>query len=357
MHLDNLAKKIDSLTALTGYLLSPRQSIHYTGWIGYSNLGDELLLDAARTCFEPIPLTWVKDYRSRSIQSLVEKKRHRVAMLGGGTQIGDHSPISRFKAALARSSTGIVFGAGVTPSTSGPIPKWLDDWGAVLRNLPYVGVRGTESVATLQRVGVDAKVLGDPVCWFTRDVGYWEPTPKLLGINVGQSNGNMYGQESEIQEKISQFVRQSMKRGCEFEFFCVWPDDLEVTKRVASMAGLSNPTIHEIYHDVSYFQERVRRMNAFVGIKLHAVALAMVTGVPSLMIEYRPKCREFMASLGMERFVHRSDQIEVDSLITDMEDLMDSGSFYSKTILTNAAIIRDRIKCVSHEIISTHFPS
>jgi len=346
--------KITAVRQLVSYLAESRHTIHYTGWVGYQNLGDEILLEAAVEAFAPARLVWVREFHNKAVQRLIAGKKHELAMLGGGTQIGERSPIARFKRAIAASKSGFVFGAGVTPSTSGPIPDWLQAWGEVLRPLPYVGVRGPESAATLARVGVNAQAMGDPVCWFAKPLDYWQPEAGLVGVNVGHAHGNMYGQESTIQAQLTEVVRQLLAQGKRIEFFCVWPEDLETTRRIAAAAGVAKPVIHEIYEGAAKFQSTVRRMQLFVGIKLHAVALAMCTNVPSLMIEYRPKCREFASTMGVESFCVRSDSLDVAQMMDLVAQLEAHGPETSRTMHASAMVIRDRIAALSKSILSSH---
>ncbi|HEX7638723.1 MAG TPA: polysaccharide pyruvyl transferase family protein [Burkholderiaceae bacterium] len=346
--------KIGTIADILRYLAEDAHSIHYTGWVGYRNLGDEILLEAAQQCFAPARIVWIKDFHDKRMRALISRKRHELAMLGGGTQIGEHSPLERFRRALAASKSGFVFGAGVTPCTEGPVPPWLEQWGEVLRPLPYVGVRGPESAATLKRVGVAAQVLGDPVCWFARPTDFWLPQDGLIGINVGHSHGHMYGQESEIQRQLAELVRGLAARGHRFEFFCVWPEDLETTRRIAAEAGIARPVIHEIYDGAMRFQEAVRRMQVFIGIKLHAVALAMCSSVPSLMIEYRPKCREFAATMGAEDYCVRSDALDVGQMLALVDDLRTRGAAQAATMRQHALEIRGRLESLSRSLLSTH---
>ena len=342
---------LDTLRDLIKYLGTSGRSIHYTGWVGYRNLGDEILLEAARECFAPAPIAYLRDFGKPVVRQLIDAKRHRLAMLGGGTQIGVPSPIERFKGALARSDAGIVFGAGVTPAVSGPVPDWLEAWGEVLRPLRYVGVRGPESAATLRRVGVDAQVLGDPVCWFSQATDFWKPEPGLIGFNVGHSHGHMYGQENVIQTQLADLARELVARGNRLEFFCVWPEDLATTKKVAADAGIADPVIHEIYEGALRFQRAASRMQVFIGIKLHAVALAMCANVPSLMIEYRPKCREFASTMGVEKYCVRSDSLDVAQLLGLVDELRASGSEVSGVLRAHAQVIRARLCALSDTLL------
>jgi polysaccharide pyruvyl transferase WcaK-like protein len=211
-------------------------------------------------------------------------------------------------------------------------------------------VRGPETAATLARVGVAAEILGDPVCWFGQPREFWQPTEKVMGLNVGHSYGHMYGAEAEIQKKLADFARTMRQRGWTIEFYCVWPDDLGVIHRVAAEAGIANPVIHCIYDDARAYLERVRRLQFFVGIKLHAVALAMCANTPSVMLEYRPKCREFMSSLGMERFAFRSDRFAVEDLLAAADEFEHRSGAIADAIVSGMAPIRSRLQGLGDRI-------
>lgn len=348
--MSNVSEKLRQISHWQRYVSSPRSSAFYVGWLGYLNLGDEILWEAAQECVSPLQLTWVRQPRRGVLKWLANHKRHSLAILGGGTQIGEPSPIDWFKHGLSIAGTGVVFGAGVSPALEDAIPAWLKRWGDVLRPLPYVGVRGPESAATLARVGVRADVLGDPVCWFSQPIEFWVPKDKTVGLNVGHSNGHMYGDELDIQAKLAAYARCMSQRGWAVEFFCVWPDDLNTVRRVAVEAGILEPVVHCIYQDARQFLDRVRTLKMFVGIKLHGVALAMCANVPSLMLEYRPKCREFMATLGLDRFVLRSDEITLDVLLALTGELDDHGPEVAASIRASMTGIQRRLKEVGREI-------
>ena len=346
--------KLGAIRDVLDYLGEKHDTIHYTGWIGYRNLGDEILLEAARESFAPVRVVWIRGFHNAWIRKTLARQRHELAMLGGGTQIGERSPIDRFKEALSRSKGGIVFGAGVTPANEGPPPDWLKQWGDVLRPLEYVGTRGPESAETLRRVGVNAQVLGDPVCWFSRELDYWRPEPGLIGINVGTSHGHVYGDESEIQQQFVRIVRELIRTGHRIEFFCVWSEDLETTRRVAAEAGVTQPVIHEVYEGAAAFQDKVRRMQVFVGIKLHACALAMCANVPTLIVEYRPKCREYASTMGVEQFCVRSDGMDAEQMLELVSTLKARGPEISERLHRCAQVIRARIVALTASIRERH---
>jgi polysaccharide pyruvyl transferase WcaK-like protein len=95
-------------------------------------------------------------------------------------------------------------------------------------------------------------------------------------------------------------------------------------------------------------------MQVFVGIKLHAVALAMCSNVPSLMIEYRPKCREFATTMGVQDFCVRSDALDVAQMLALVDDLRARGRETATVMQAHAAAIRERLVALSKSLLSSH---
>jgi polysaccharide pyruvyl transferase WcaK-like protein len=54
----------------------------------------------------------------------------------------------------------------------------------------------------------------------------------------------------------------------------------------------------------------LERCDVFVGIKLHSVILSYCANTPAIMVEYQPKCRDFMASIDMEQYNVRVDEFK-----------------------------------------------
>jgi hypothetical protein len=192
------------------------------------------------------------------------------------------------------------------------------------------------------------------VCWFSQPPEYWQPEPQLIGMNIGTSHGHMYGDERKVQDTFAQVAKALLQAGHRVEFFCVWPDDLETTRRVAAEAGLTNPVIHKIYEGARVFQEAARRVQVFVGIKLHACALAMCAGVPTLMVEYRAKCREFAGTMGTEEFCLRSDTLDAGRMLEVVEQLKQRGPAVAVGMHERAQAIRQRIEALARTILARH---
>ena len=93
----------------------------------------------------------------------------------------------------------------------------------------------------------------------------------------------------------------------------MWAPDLDLVR--ASAERIAGPvSIANHIDDVQTLLARIARCHVFVGMKLHSVVLAAAAGVPGVMVEYHPKCRDFQASIGRERYTVRTDELQPDRL-------------------------------------------
>lgn len=293
---------------LGSFALAPRRSVRYIGVLGIRNLGDEAVFQAARGHFAPYPVLHCNPPRGPQwVRDLVGGKRHSGVMLGGGTLIGTGSAsgnpaLDEFERATERMQYRIVFGTGVSAVDFEAVDERASDmlarWQRSLRTADFVGVRGPDSVAALKRWGVEARCIGDLACYFAQPPGFWDPADWSIGINFGQSDSAF----PDVAQSLQQFLRVRVRQGWRPEFFVVWPQDADPTRRLAANIGIDRPVIHEVFSDPLDYLVRVKRMRVFVGLKLHAVILALCAGVPSIMLDYNPKCLDFMRSVDLASF-------------------------------------------------------
>ena len=76
----------------------------------------------------------------------------------------------------------------------------------------------------------------------------------------------------------------------------------------------------------------------------------MSANVPALMIEYRPKCMEFMNTMGMGRYVQRSDKITVSTMLSMLHVLDTEGAVISSAIRGAMIPIKNRLQVLGTKI-------
>jgi polysaccharide pyruvyl transferase WcaK-like protein len=262
--------------------------------------------------------------------------------LGGGTLIGDNladgsNPFrERFATVLNRTDRAVVFGTGVGMlSGNGSPDAWLLEWEPLLRKCSYIGVRGPESVRSLEAIGIRAELLGDPACILAEGAGYWTPGPKALGVNIGAIK------DGPAIDALLRFVGSKISEGWQPTFFDVCIDDAHIVRERLRRLGHSGVPLRTIYTDSERYLEEVRSMTAFVGIRLHSVILAMCAGVPSVMLAYAPKCNDFMSSVDLCSYAINVSDLTFEALSSRFEELYSKRQELGESITRRMRAFRD----------------
>ncbi len=293
----------------------PRPKVAYVGgWLGKDNLGDELLYDAMGALCPHVQFVHFAGGRvARSF--LRTLPGIRAGVLGGGTLIAQKR--QWLETALEFTASGrelVVFGSGVEESEFWAGDTTVADWKPLLSRCRTLGVRGPLSVQLLEAAGLKhATVVGDPVLALASRTIEPNPRPRTLGLNLGVSDGKLWGDEARVGREMEQLAARAKAAGWAVEWFVIWPKDLELTRKVAAASGTAD-CIHVVCRDYRDFMRRVAPLTAFVGMKLHATALATCALTPSVMLEYRPKCRDYMQSIDQDAATFRTDQFTADGV-------------------------------------------
>jgi hypothetical protein len=328
------------------------------GWKGNANLGDELLYTAMTRLF---PRCSFFESRGERYETLLAKvyRPFTASVLAGGTLINRSIRYLRTAGdAFPLSPASFVFGSGVAHPgfwkgrADGKQP-WVDtrsQWVELLRRCAYVGVRGPDSAAHLAEAGLEGvEVIGDPVLALATDGPRGDVRERSIGLNLGTAGGQMLGDEAAV---IAQFVALARRAGIEgwtVEWFVVWPADLPIVRQAAEESG-TGEVIHELYTDHERFLELGGRMAVFVGMKLHAVALATCAQVPSAMVEYRPKCRDYMRSIDQEHLTIRPDDFRADEAWERVREIASDRDAHVARLRDGVLPLRDRQKERANEI-------
>jgi polysaccharide pyruvyl transferase WcaK-like protein len=271
-------------------------------------------------------------------------------LLGGGTLIG-RSPHYLSSLRAFESRRKIVFGTGVEDPAF-----WramgedcrVEEWARWIEDADYVSVRGEDSAALLRQWGVrtDVHVVGDPALYFHRASEPASATgqQRHIGLNVGTMRALLWGQdESRVHDAIVSAGRELQNEGWGLRLFCVWRNDYAATMSAARALGIPDRDVVVSYVDVESTLDEMASLAAFVGVKLHSVVLAACAGIPSVMVEYRPKCREFMRSLGQERWVVRSDEVSAGPLASLVRQLLEQRQAVGASVRAACEEMRSRL--------------
>jgi polysaccharide pyruvyl transferase WcaK-like protein len=337
--------------------------LYCAGWLGFGNLGDEALLAAARR-LAPASRPMV-NVSTRVAPPLVRLlPRPRTALLAGGTLInGSPAWLDLFSRCQELCDDALVFGSGVqNPGFGGvraDVPDIRHRWVPVLRRCRYVGVRGPASAALLADAGFpDAEVLGDPVLVFADEAARRPismPTAGVLGLNLGQAGNLQLGDSDEVAREMAELARAATQRGWQVRWYVVWTGDRAITRAAAEASGTADD-IREFFDDHHAFMADVAGCDVFAGVKLHAVVLASCVFVPSLMVEYRPKCRDFMMSIGREEATVRADRFAAGPALEMLDAWMQARDRESAAVAAGVLPVAERLRRRAREVFGSGEP-
>lgn len=320
--------------------------MYVSGCPGHQNLGDEALFEACKKLFNRCSLVHYSGGRTLSIPSKL-LKISGTAMLAGGTII------NRMGLHAARECIDVfaklfVFGTGVAQPAfwSGKVGRkdTLKQWKPILQRCGYVGVRGPLSAQVLREIGIDnVEVIGDPVLTFaSNNYKNWDShEPNSIGLNVGWDRIAQWGEPETIYAEYIQLASIARKARWRVRWFVVWPPDLATTTELAKISD-TEAEIYQIYSNPSEYIELVRPLSIFVGTRLHSVALATCAYVPSIMLEYRPKCRDYMMSIGQEHNTIRTDKFKAKDVWNIVNACSSKRELLSKALYQSIKPMRDK---------------
>jgi len=123
------------------------------------------------------------------------------------------------------------------------------------------------------------------------------------------------GSARQYQRSLVALAQWLQEQKHQVELLPVWSKDLDPCQQVARIAGLPESTVSAPLTTHDKFLKKVETFDLLIAVKLHAAVLASAANVPCVVLEYQPKCLDFAASIGWERFTIRTSQLTPDQLI------------------------------------------
>lgn len=307
-----------------------RKRALYYGWLGFRNLGDEALYYCIEQMFRESVAFCTSGLFERLYFKEMALASFDMHFVGGGTLINRNATtIDTLLTYREKVPVGIAFGTGVANEQF-----WQQfeerrdrssDWRDYLNSCAFVGVRGPDSLAYMQRLGVQKAVItGDPVLYLGRTPIIPKKQKKRIGLNFGNTKNRLWGKSDErVEKEMLSLIRMLLEDGWEISFFNVYVDDI---KPYLDFIGRNNLQGKIRFFDASdcsiaraldYFKD----IDVFVGEKLHASVLAACTHTPFVMLEYRPKCLDFMKSIAFEKYNYRTDRLDADEIHAAINEL------------------------------------
>ena len=341
------AARVGQLRSLVAFQKSESNTIGYVGWDGNGNVGDDSI--RVTHAFTLLPVRLESLPTGRRYLSLLGRLQDigllgpSSVLLGGGTLLGRPSwrRIIEQGVNALKGVPWLGIGLGVeSPEFRGlagqDYSEEIYQWREVLSRFHSITVRGPHSQEILARVGIDARVTGDPAL---RLPDYLPPSrvePGRICISVASPEDRWPG--GDPNEALAGLVKALVAKG--------WEPSLVVFDRVdrpaaESLAAELGETVSLV--DVSSSVEDAVRIvsscQLTVAYRLHAGVIAAAYGRPFACIAYRPKVLDFAASIGWDEFALPVEGLAAGHLLDLVDHLEAGATLYTQRIRTSVDLL------------------
>ena len=175
---------------------------------------------------------------------------------------------------------------------------------------------------------------------------------RVLGVSEGSTKNLLWGDSDEtFWDGLLEQLETLGECGWSFVLFPVMPGDALFAELASGRLRKYSVRTAENYLSPEHFLKQLREVDVFVGEKLHATILAIFAHTPSIMLEYRPKCRDFMLSLDLEDRLIRTDEIEHAMLVDRVEDLYNSRRDEQERLFSRTQPMKQRLVDAMQEMV------
>lgn len=309
------------------------KKILYLGWLGYNNLGDELMWELfEELCF--------KFYGSKCIVvpsppdiSTDDISDYDTIVLGGGSILLPQY-INWIYHALEMDKKIIIWGSGydwadrkyIDLLEEGIDQNLLYDGETVERleeivnKSAYIGVRGplTYSLLESANINMDKVCLsGDPGLLLKADkfpkrcpIINWSNEDKIIAVNWSTSKNDIYGEDEEyIENQLAQVCKILLEQNYKIYMYIMWPIDIACNRRLYDKVGYhQNVVLDSNLYKAGELTRILKKCTMSINFKLHGNIISAAAGIPFVCLGYRFKCFDFVKSMDLNELIVSTDE-------------------------------------------------
>ena len=303
------------------------KKILYVGWLGFDNLGDELMYDVFKeVCdqyFNPgsVTIPYIPMKKTYNV------KDYDVVVLGGGSLLLQSYYINILYQAVQLKKKVIIWGTGTDRLPKYSLKTLLDkndkksDYipekdrrrlKRIIQHASYVGVRGPLTYNLLKKMDLltpKVKISGDPGFLLSRNLGGQKKdkknVKKTIGINWGTTFNNIYGSnEAHVEDEMVKVARDFIQKGYRIYIYSMWSEDIEPCKRLYNkLNDKQHVTLSTRILNQNQLMDVLKNFSFTINFKLHANIISYAANTPFIAIGYRFKIYDFAHSIGLPNLV------------------------------------------------------
>jgi len=304
-----------------------RKRITYIGWTEGSNLGDEALYLANQKVFGSYEL--VPDYKRYGIQ------HSRITLFGGGTLL----PFLSFWVRPNKYNYAFGVGVEILNFWSEFFPKEAIEKTKKF-NFRLLGVRGEISRQALRGWGINSQVVGDP-CLLLEPSSYMKKKEDLITLNFSSIN-RIWGYNRErILREVTKLCKALQVEGYSLVLVLFCKEDMSSIERVTKIA---NVEVFDDWKDIRATINFIASSRVLIGERLHSAIFSASTYTPFVMIAYRPKCFDFVDTVGFRKYTLRTDEMTCEKVMRLFRDLVENWKDMRRELVRNVETYRKKLK-------------
>jgi polysaccharide pyruvyl transferase WcaK-like protein len=342
----------------------------YIGWIGYKNLGDELMFDLFKQHFYRLGNQYSLDVVNNEERFLknANLNLYDLIVLGGGSILSSSQHfvephiIKTLDKALSLSKQIMIWGSGIDWVSKEHLQHLINKNTLALSETDedklrvkrvfeesvWSGVRGPLTHELLKNYGVEKNlhVSGDPGFLLTRSKKYTsekmilgqkvDQYEKIAGVNWGTTFNAIYGQdEIQVEDQMADALNSLIDQGYLIYLYLVWGTDVDATERLYSkLTNKESVILDKTLYNQDELMTIIEQFTFTINFKLHANFLSLAAQIPFIALGYRFKIFDFAKSVDLENFVISTDDPDIVNKIFELES----------EITKNKSIIIEKLK-------------
>ncbi|KGR76858.1 polysaccharide pyruvyl transferase family protein [Ureibacillus sinduriensis] len=357
------------------------KKVLYIGWIGYKNLGDELMFDLFKEQF----LTLGDDYQldSANIEHKylknVRLQGYDLIVLGGGSLLSGNNNlihpyiINYLYDCILLSKKVMIWGSGIDWAPKSfielldnnvKIPLSISDdlktkMITVFNKSVWSGVRGPLTLKLLEQYGVqNTHLSGDP--GFLLDSQHHsnernvqthfdllQANDKIIGVNWGTSFNHIYGQdELRVEEQLADALNHLILKGYHVYLYIVWQADLPAIEQLYSkLIDKNKVTFDKKLYNHNELMSLMQIFTFTINFKLHANYISLAANIPFIALGYRFKVFDFIKSVNLEDYIISTDEQNISEQIVIMEsEIIKNKTSIKKNNNCYLELYREKVK-------------
>mgnify|MGYP005609463843 FL=1 len=321
------------------------KNILYIGWIGFNNLGDELLWNIFRdTCAKYLDDNQVTIIPSLPGTDLKNFERYDTIVLGGGSLLLP-GYLQMLQNALNKGKSIAIWGSGLDWIEKANLDllktdqlssleqnfkqKDIDVLEDVIENALFVGVRGPLTKKAIEiMLGSEkakkVKIIGDPALLLEKTT-FDQPQENLIGINWGTTFNRLYGaNEAIVEDQLVEAAKQLINKGYKLLIYTMWPDDIPHCERLYNkINNPDNVILDKTLYTEQQLIDKLSKCKATINFKLHANLLSLTANVPAIALGYRFKVFDFVALVGLQHLIVSTDSKQLTKEVLERIEIIE----------------------------------